>query len=65
MNVRNMWYGHTEGMLTEQGIEQAKLAGKHLKNETYTKIFVSDLIRTKDTFDLIRAMNVHKYQSIF
>ena len=51
MNLHNIWYGHLEGQLTQLGIDQAKQAGIFIKNESYTKVFSSDLIRAKDTFD--------------
>lgn len=45
--------GHQPGKLTHTGKEQANKIGKYLKNHSFDHIYVSDLGRTKETFQNI------------
>ena len=48
-NKENRFTGWSEVKLSPRGIEEAKHAGKLLKKYTFDKIFVSSMVRTRDT----------------
>lgn len=48
-NIRQLFYGHTDGPLTPLGQRQAELTGKYLKDEKIDLLYSSDLIRAHDT----------------
>ncbi len=48
-NAKNICTGHTDIELTQQGIEQAKMASEYLKNTKIDKIYSSDLCRAYNT----------------
>lgn len=58
------------GKLTNQGIIQAGLTGNRLKAVNFDYVFVSDLTRTRETFDEIAKKskfslkNIAEYSSI-
>ena len=57
-NISQTLAGHLPGKLTDLGIKQADLTGKFLKNEAFDFAYVSDLGRTRETFDTIsKQMN--------
>lgn len=45
--------GHSETKLTGNGHKQAELLGEKLKFVSFKQVFISDLIRTKETYKLI------------
>lgn len=58
-NVRNIFQGHIPGELSEKGIEQAKNVATLLRNHVFDHMYVSDLKRTVDTAEHIRAFHQH------
>lgn len=48
-NKDHIIQGHSLGDLSEEGFRQANLIGKRLADEEFTKAYVSDLKRTRDT----------------
>ena len=48
-NKENRFTGWSEVKLSPRGIEEAKHAGKLLKKYNFDKIFVSSMVRTRDT----------------
>ncbi|SDR24645.1 2,3-bisphosphoglycerate-dependent phosphoglycerate mutase [Pseudovibrio sp. Tun.PSC04-5.I4] len=56
-NLKNLFTGWKDPDLTEQGVEEAKTAGKKLKemNLTFDLAFTSDLQRAQNTLKLILA----------
>lgn len=54
-NITGTLAGHQPGKLTEPGVKQAKQTGKRLKHSKYHHAYVSDLGRTRQTFELIAA----------
>ncbi|CAG7723176.1 unnamed protein product [Allacma fusca] len=48
-NVLNICQSRTGGELTEHGINMAKSLGRHLKTESFSRIFSSDLHRCRQT----------------
>ena len=54
-NVARIIQGQLDGQLTEQGISQARITGQSLKKQdlNFRKYYVSDLGRTKHTFQMI------------
>lgn len=54
-NITGTLAGHMPGKLTDAGIKQAKQTGKRLKQAKYNHVYVSDLARTKQTFETIAA----------
>lgn len=52
-NLSERLSGHQPVLLTEIGIEQAKLTGRRLKDAEFHHAYVSDLDRTKQTFEHI------------
>ena len=43
------------------GFEQATKCGMRLKNEVFDKVYVSDLMRTRDTWRMVTAMQSYRY----
>ncbi|NLT95413.1 MAG: alpha-ribazole phosphatase [Clostridia bacterium] len=52
-NDLGMYQGHTDIPLNEIGFEQAIKVGKRLKNEKVSAIYSSDLLRAKQTAEII------------
>jgi 2,3-bisphosphoglycerate-dependent phosphoglycerate mutase len=52
-NKEKIFSGFRQTDLTPEGIEEAKGIGEKLKNETVTKAFQSDLIRSQHTLELV------------
>lgn len=52
-NVKNYCQGHLDGKLTEVGVAQAKILGQRLATTSFDRCYVSDLGRTRETFDAI------------
>ncbi|MBU4501976.1 MAG: histidine phosphatase family protein [Nanoarchaeota archaeon] len=48
-NKKEIWQGHHQGMLNEEGREQARKLIKRLEKEKIDIIYCSDLERTRDT----------------
>lgn len=48
-NKNRIWQGHSEGMLNEEGKEQAKKLADRLEKENIDVIYCSDLQRTRNT----------------
>lgn len=55
-NAKRIYQGHTQGKLSELGIQQAKKLAERLKDEKIDVIYCSDLQRAKDT-----ATKIAKY----
>ena len=53
MNVAGLLQGQSNSILTEKGREQAKTLAKELKSVKFDLIFSSDLLRARDTADII------------
>ena len=58
-NVKHILAGHTPGKLTQVGIEQAHTVGDQLKKAHFDYIYVSDLGRTKQTYEGIISRATH------
>jgi len=58
-NLAKIIQGHSDGKLTQLGIDQAIATGESLANEKFDKVFVSDVGRTKETFANLIQMNKH------
>ena len=54
-NTEKRFQGLSDSPLTENGIEQAKLLGKKLKNINFDKFYSSHLKRANDTANFIKA----------
>ena len=52
-NIQKRYGGHYEFKLTEEGRKQAELIAKRISKEKYDHIYVSDLIRTRETAEPI------------
>ncbi len=52
-NLENKFTGWVDVPLSDQGIEEAKRAGKHLKSIQFTQAFTSNLKRAQETLRLI------------
>ncbi len=52
-NEKGLWTGWADPDLNQQGIEEAKNAGKQIKDIKFDQAFVSDLIRAKHTLEII------------
>ena len=59
-NVNGIVQGHQPGILTPIGIAQAKTVGSFLSDYKFDAVYVSDLQRTRDTFQNIFSENKHK-----
>ena len=59
-NVDGRLQGWTNSVLTEKGRDDAREFGKSIKDEKFDAIFSSDLIRAKDTADIIIGENNYK-----
>lgn len=53
-NKLGLWTGWTDVDLVEEGIEEAKRAGEHLKDEDINQVYTSNLRRTHQTFEKIK-----------
>lgn len=53
-NVNKITYGHSESLLTENGIKQAEEIRDKFRNIKFDAIFSSDLSRTQRTAEIIR-----------
>ena len=62
-NEKGLWAGWDDPELTEKGKEDAKVAGEHLKDIHFDEGYTSDLIRHKQTLEIIlhtiKQKNVH------
>lgn len=54
-NLAQIFQGHLPGHLTEHGKEQARTLGQSLRDIRFDAFYSSDLRRTTDTADLLRA----------
>jgi 2,3-bisphosphoglycerate-dependent phosphoglycerate mutase len=54
-NLSHTFSGFRQPDLTPAGIEEAKVIGEKLKNETVTKAYQSDLIRAQHTLQIVLA----------
>ena len=54
-NIKSFCQGHLDGKLTEVGVGQAKLLGQRLAATGFDRFYVSDLGRTRETFDAITS----------
>ena len=52
-NEKGIWAGWDDPELTDQGKEDAKIAGEHLKDIHFDQAYISDLKRHKQTLDII------------
>lgn len=52
-NINNVFYGHTDGGLTELGRKQAESTAEYLKNYKIDAAYASDLIRAFETAEII------------
>lgn len=60
-NLENRFTGWIDVCLSEKGIEEAKAAGEHLKNQKFDVAFTSNLIRANETlFEILNKSNIHK-----
>jgi 2,3-bisphosphoglycerate-dependent phosphoglycerate mutase len=55
-NEKGLWTGWDNPELNDKGKEDAKKAGEHLKDIHFNEGFISDLIRHKETIDIILAV---------
>ena len=63
-NSTGMTMGHSLGMLTPEGIEQARTLGKHLRTERIDIAFCSDLRHAKDTAaEILHNRNIPTHYS--
>jgi 2,3-bisphosphoglycerate-dependent phosphoglycerate mutase len=63
-NLLNIWTGHTDVALSEQGKEEAKKAAGLLKDITLHKAHTSDLKRAQDTLGIILKESGHEKISV-
>jgi len=56
-NKLGLWTGWTDVDLVEEGIEEARRAGKHLKDEEIHQVYTSNLKRTHQTFEKIKEVS--------
>lgn len=52
-NEKGIWAGWDDPELTEKGKEDARIAGEHLKDIAFDEAYTSDLIRHKQTLQII------------
>lgn len=52
-NEKGIWAGWDDPELTDKGKEDAKIAGEHLKDIKFDEAYTSDLIRHKQTLEII------------
>lgn len=52
-NINNIFYGHTDGGLTELGRKQAESTAEYLKDYKIDAAYASDLIRAFETAEII------------
>jgi broad specificity phosphatase PhoE len=53
LNAQRLLQGQTDVPLSDVGIEQAEILGKHLSNVKFTRAYSSDLCRARETAELI------------
>ena len=58
-NIKNYCQGHLDGKLTEVGVEQAQVLGRRLASAQFDRFYVSDLGRTRETFNSIASQWKH------
>lgn len=64
-NAQDIWCGWTDIPLSEKGREEAKEAGEKIKNIQIDEVFVSDLIRSKQTWEEIaKVLNLENLKTI-
>lgn len=56
-NKLGLWTGWTDVDLVEEGLEEAKKAGEHLKDEEIHIVHTSNLKRTHQTFEKIKEVS--------
>lgn len=54
-NVAKRYLGRTDLSLTEQGLSEAKKLARHLTDFSFSQAYCSDMIRTRQTAELILA----------
>jgi probable phosphoglycerate mutase len=54
-NVKSFCQGHLDGQLTAAGVAQAQVLGRRLAETTFDRYYVSDLGRTRETFQAIAS----------
>ncbi|EDO42671.1 predicted protein [Nematostella vectensis] len=59
-NRLNIYQGHSDTVLSDKGIQQAKLVAKRLQDEKFNYIFSSDLQRAYKTAEYILEVNKYK-----
>jgi len=63
-NMLKIMQGHRNTCLSEKGIRQAELVAERLKHEHFTHVYTSDLMRAKQTCQIIMAGNTASSVSI-
>lgn len=64
-NAKDLWTGWTDSPLTELGRIEARGAGKEIKDLKIDVVFVSDLIRSKQTWEeMAKVLNLEKLPTI-
>lgn len=64
-NAKDLWTGWTDSPLTELGRIEAREAGKEIKDLKVDVVFVSDLIRSKQTWEeMAKVLNLEKLPTI-
>lgn len=58
-NKENVIQGQLDVPLSEAGLKQAHLLGLRLQNQSYTHVFSSDLLRAKQTVQMVVDKNQH------
>ena len=61
-NFERIIQGHQGGELTDKGNEQAKKIGMRLQDESFDLVCVSDLNRTRQTWQNISLMQGHRHK---
>lgn len=58
-NAKNLWTGWTDISLTELGRDEARQSAKKLIGISWNKVFISDLVRAKETYlEIARELNL-------
>jgi len=63
-NVQKIWQGTSESELTQKGQEQALEAKKKLENTTLDFVYVSPLIRTVQTMEIVLKDSSTKFKKV-
>lgn len=64
-NAKDLWTGWTDSPLTELGRIEARGAGKEIRDLKVDVVFVSDLIRSKQTWEeMAKVLNLEKLPTI-